>query len=213
MTRWGMVLDLKRCIGCYSCVVSCKQEHNLPVGISWCRVLTGEVGEFPAARLEAWPVLCNHCKEAKCVDACPTGASAKREDGLVTIDYDKCMGCRYCLIACPYQSRTYLDKFKPSFPGQGWLPGEEIAKEIFQTGVVVKCTFCVERIDAAMKKGLKPGVDREATPVCVNACAAKARYFGDLDDPDSDVSRMITEKTGFQNHPEYGTEPSVYYIR
>ena len=147
------------------------------------------------------------------MDVCPTGASSRRQDGLITIDYDKCTGCRYCLIACPYQSRSYLDKFQQYFPGQGWLPGEEIAKKTYQTGVVVKCTFCEERIDEGLKKGLKPGEDREATPACVNVCPTKARIFGDLDDPESNVSRLITERRGFQNHPEFGTDPSVYYLR
>ncbi len=213
MPRWGMVIDLVRCIGCQACVIACKQDHNLPSGVSWCRVLTGEVGTYPSARLEAWPVLCNHCGEAKCVDACPTGASARREDGLVTIDYDKCIGCRYCLIACPYQARTYLNRFQPYFPGQSWLPGEEIARKTYQTGVVIKCTLCVERIDAALQNGSLPGVDREATPACVNICASEARYFGDLDDPDSKVSRLIVDRGGIQNHPEYGTDPSVFYLK
>ncbi|MFH0914674.1 MAG: 4Fe-4S dicluster domain-containing protein [Chloroflexota bacterium] len=213
MARWGMVIDLTRCIGCGACVVACKQEHSLPSGITWGRVLVGEVGEFPAVKHEPWPVLCNHCEEPKCVNVCPTGASSQREDGLVTIDYDKCIGCRYCVVACPFQARTYLAKFQQYFPGQGWLPMEESAKKTYQTGTVVKCTFCVERIDAGIKKGLKPGIDREAIPVCVNICTTKARTFGDLDDPNSTVSHLIVDKHGIQNHPEYGTDPSVYYVR
>ena len=99
MTRWGMVIDLRRCNGCYSCVMACKQEHCLPAGILWNRVLVGESGKYPTVTKETLPILCNHCQEAACVNACPTGATVRREDGIVTIDYDKCIGCRYCIIA------------------------------------------------------------------------------------------------------------------
>jgi len=146
---------------------------------------------------------------------CPTGATTIREDGIVTVDYDKCVGCRYCVIACPYQNRTaYTDGKKEYFPGQGLTELEVIGKELYplQPGTAVKCNFCVERIDEGLKKGLKPGLDREATPACVNTCPTKARIFGDLDDPNSEVCRVIKEKKGFPLHPEYGTEPSVYYI-
>jgi phenylacetyl-CoA:acceptor oxidoreductase subunit 1 len=213
MARWGMVIDLLRCNGCYSCVMACKQENFLPAGILWNRVLVGESGKYPTVTKEILPILCNHCKEAACVNACPTGATARREDGVVTIDYDKCIGCRYCIIACPFQARSYLHKLKEYFPGQGRTPWDILAKDVFQTGVAVKCDFCSDRIDAGLKKGLKPGVDREATPACVLNCPTKARYFGDLDDPNSEVSRLIKEERATQFHPEYGTEPSVYYIK
>jgi Fe-S-cluster-containing dehydrogenase component len=163
---------------------------------------------------QLYPVLCSHCKEALCVKACPTGATRKREDGIVWIDQDKCVGCRYCLIACPYQVRSYYSEEKEYFPRQGFTEFEEMRKRLYplQTGVVLKCNFCLERIDAGIKQGLKPGVDRDATPACVIICPAKARYFGDLDDPDSEVSSLIMEKRAIQLHPEYGTDPSVYYV-
>lgn len=215
MSRWGMVIDLQRCIGCYACMVSCKQEHFLPPNVFWNRVITSETGKFPTVSKQTYPVLCNHCKEAPCMKVCPTGATTIREDGIVTVDYDKCVGCRYCVIACPYQNRTaYTDGKKEYFPGQGLTELEVIGKELYplQPGTTVKCNFCVERIDEGLKKGLKPGLDREATPACVNTCPTKARIFGDLDDPSSEVSKVIKEKKGFPLHPEYGTEPSVYYI-
>jgi Fe-S-cluster-containing dehydrogenase component len=214
MTRWGMVIDLKRCIGCYACMVACKQEHFLPPKVFWARVVISETGRYPSVTKQMYPVLCNHCREAICVRVCPTGATTKREDGLVIVDYDKCVGCRYCLIACPYQQRTFLGSTKEEyFPGQGQTPMETLGKKLFpyQAGTVVKCTFCEERIDPGVRQGLKPGVDREATPACVNACPVKARIFGDLDDPRSHVSILIKEKQGFQLHPEYATEPSIYY--
>ena len=215
MSNWAMVIDLRKCIGCYSCMISCKQEHFLPPGMFWNRVIISETGSYPTVTKHIYPVSCNHCKEAACVKVCPTRATTRRKDGIVVVDSDKCVGCRYCVVACPYQQRTYhADGKKEYFPGQGFTEYEVIGRELYplQTGTVVKCNFCAERIDKGIARGLKPGVDREATPACVIACPPKARYFGDLDDPDSEVSRLIKEKRGFQLHPEYGTDPCVYYI-
>lgn len=215
MTRWGMVINLQKCVGCYSCVISCKQEHHLPPEVFWNRILISETGKYPTVMKQIYPVLCCHCKEPACVKACPTGATSQREDGIVMVNYDKCVGCRYCLIACPYQQRTYYgDGNREYFPGQGLTELEKIGKELFplQPGTVVKCNFCLERIDEGIRQGLKPGVDREATPACVIACPAKARYFGNLEDPQSEICQLIKEKRAFQLHPEFGTDPSVFYI-
>ena len=215
MPRWGMVIDLLRCIGCYSCTISCKQEHFLPPGMFWNRLVISETGHYPTVTKQIYPVGCNHCKEAVCVKVCPTRATTRREDGIVIIDADKCVGCRYCVVACPYQQRTfYADGKKEYFPGQGLTEYELIGKELYplQTGTVVKCNFCAERIEKGIEKGLEPGRDREATPACVNTCQARALTFGDLDDPNSEISKLIKEKNAFQLHPEYGTDPSIYYI-
>ena len=212
--RLGMLINLVKCVGCYSCVIKCKQEHFLPPGMMWGRLLISETGTYPKVTKQLYPVLCSHCKEALCVKACPTGATQKREDGIVWIDQDKCVGCRYCLIACPYQVRSYYTEEKEYFPHQGFTEFEEMRKRLYplQTKVVLKCNFCLERIDAGIKQGLKPGVDRDATPACVIICPAKARYFGDLDDPESEVSSLVMEKRAVQLHPEHGTDPSVYYV-
>ena len=131
MTRWGMVIDLRRCVGCYACMVSCKQDHFLPPNIFWNRLVIGETGKYPTITKQLYPVLCNHCDEAACVKACPTGATTKREDGIVTINYDECVGCRYCLIACPYQQRTYYSNGnREYFPGQGLTELEIIGSEM-----------------------------------------------------------------------------------
>jgi len=215
MARWGMVINTHICIGCYNCMVACKEEHFLPPGIFFARVLIGESGRYPSVRKLVYPVLCNHCDDPPCVDVCPTGATTKREDGLVTVDQAICIGCRNCLIACPYQQRSYLSKDKKEyFPGQGLTPYEEMGKQLYplEEGTVVKCTFCIERVDEGLKNGLTPGIDREATPACVNGCPVTARHFGDLDDPESNVSVLIREKKATPLHPEYGTTPSVFYI-
>lgn len=208
-----MVIDLSRCIGCGTCMISCQAEHSLPYGIYWTRVLRKELGRYPAIHEAVMPVLCNHCKDAACIKVCPTGATAKEEDGTVIIDYDKCAGCRYCMMACPYGARFYHNKVNPCYPGQPETPHEETSRRAFQTGVVTKCTFCQDKVQEGLARGLKPGRDREATPTCVNNCPAKARYFGDLDDPDSEVSDLIRAGWGYQLHPEFGTDPSVYYLR
>jgi len=216
MTRWGMVIDLKRCVSCFACVLACKQEHFIPPDIFCTRPLIIDAGEYPSATKLVYPVLCNHCKEPVCVKVCATGATTQRKDGIVTVDPDKCVGCRYCVVACPYQQRTiYDDKKKEYFPGQGLTELEIIGQKLYphQPGTVIKCNFCVERIDRGIKKGLKPGVDREATPACVNTCPARARYFGDLDDPYSNVSVLINARKGNQLHAHFGTNPSVYYIK
>jgi Fe-S-cluster-containing dehydrogenase component len=213
--RWGMVIEQKKCIGCNACVLACKAEHFLPPGIFWNRVLISETGQYPTVKKLIYAIRCNQCQEPKCAEACPTGATRQREDGIVFIDENQCVGCCYCMIACPYQARSfYEDGDKEYFPGQGLTEYEKIGKLLYphQEGVVQKCNFCMERIDAGLAQGLKPGIDREATPACVISCPTKAMHFGDLDDPYSEIVRLINEKNGKPFHAEYGTEPSTYYI-
>jgi phenylacetyl-CoA:acceptor oxidoreductase subunit 1 len=213
--RWGMAIELKRCVGCYECVLACKAEHFLPPDIFWNRVLIGESGKYPNVTKLIYSVRCNHCADPACVKVCPTGATQQREDGIVWVDEDKCVGCRYCMVACPYQMRSmYEDGKKQYFPGQELTEHERMGKELYPhtPGVVQKCVFCKERIDSGMALGLTPGVDREATPACVISCPTMAIHFGDLDDPNSDINRVIKEKHGHPFHPEFDTDPSIYYI-
>lgn len=198
--RYGMVIDLKRCIGCYGCQIFCKAENATPPGIQWSRVILYETGHYPAVRKMALPVLCMHCADPICVAVCPTGASVKRPDGIVTVDSAKCVGCEACVIACPYSARNFYAKERQYFPGQGLVSYEKAGYRRHPTGVVEKCDFCLPRIE----KGLEPA--------CVASCMTGARRFGDLADPYSEVSQLIKSRGGFQLHPELGTDPSVYYL-
>ncbi len=199
MSRFGMVIDLKECLGCQACTVACKVEHGTPPGIFWNRVTEIEEGEYPAVRKYFLPRLCMHCKNPSCVEVCPTGASHQREDGIVLIDHEKCMGCKYCIVACPFGARYFNEENRGYF-GDGLTPYEKVMYREHQTGVVEKCNFCVERLDAGQQ------------PACVGTCIARARYFGDLDDPDSEVSQLIRRKHGYRLLEELDNSPSVYYL-
>jgi molybdopterin-containing oxidoreductase family iron-sulfur binding subunit len=196
----GIVIDLKRCVGCNSCTVACRMEHGTPAGILFHKVKKYEVGKYPSAKLRFLPMLCMHCQDAACIKVCPTGATYKRDDGLVLIDEKKCMGCRYCVIACPYDSRRFLGEIVNYYGGKGVTPFEKVKQKAFTRGTVVKCNFCEHRL----REGL--------LPACVVTCPAEARFFGDLDDPDSEVSRLIVDGNGAPLHEEFGTKPSVYYL-
>jgi phenylacetyl-CoA:acceptor oxidoreductase subunit 1 len=213
--RWGMVINLIKCTRCHACIAACRIEHFLPMGMNWPRLIAWET-DVPGEELTTIPVRCNQCKDAPCVEVCPAEATKKRPDGIVYVDNDICVGCRYCIIACPYQNRTFLsrDKDPGYFPGYERTRFEKAGRKIYPhvVGTTEKCDFCMERIDAGLAKGLVPGKDRESTPACVNTCQAKALTFGDLDDPESEVSKLIKEKNAFQLHAEYGTDPAVYYI-
>ncbi len=208
--RYGMVIDLNRCVGCQTCTIACKHANDTPPEVQWRRVLDVERGTFPDVERLFMVVGCQHCAEPPCVPVCPTGATKQRADGLVTMDYDTCIGCGYCAVSCPYQARTIgHDK--------DWYYGEETTQEahVFhdeRQGVATKCTFCVERIDEAKDEGKVPGIDLEYTPACSSACIASAIHFGDFNDPHSNVSKLAGENSFFQMHEELGTDPQIKYM-
>lgn len=206
--HWVMVIDLSKCIGCDYCVWACQATNDTREDMRWNIRITDRTPqgkEFHVTRP------CLHCHHAPCVHVCPVGATYNRPDGLVVMDYDKCIGCRYCQTACPYGARSFNWEERtdenPFAPEWGTAEVERRPR-----GVVEKCTFCIHRIDAGLSKGLMPGVDEAATPACVNVCPVTARYFGNLNDPNSKVSQIIASQPTLRLREDLGTDPSVYYI-
>ncbi len=206
--KWAMVIDQAKCIGCGRCTLACRAHNDVPPDISWNRVIeVGKIGEKPVFL----PRPCMHCEHAPCVEVCMVGASYRRADGIVMMDYDKCIGCRYCEVACPYGARAFnwqtFDGPNPAVPqwGQPEVPRRP-------RGVPEKCSFCYQRIDRGLRLGLTPGIDEQATPACVNACPVKARLFGDLNDPQSPVSRALSQSLSYRLREDLGTSPRVYYL-
>lgn len=176
--RYGMVIDLRKCIGCHTCSVACKRENAVPLGVwrSWVKQI--EKGRYPHVRKSFLPLLCNNCENPICVTVCPVRASYQRKDGIVLVDPHRCIGCRYCMAVCPYDAR-YINP---------------------RVNVVEKCYWCFHRVDQGMK------------PACVEACPPQARIFGDLNDPNQEVGRLLATNPVQVIKPEMGTYPKVFYI-
>lgn len=211
MARYGMVIDLDRCMGCRACMEACKVENNTPTAHLWMYVFRFEEGTFPNTHVWFMPRPCMHCDNAPCVKVCPVGARYKREDGLTATDWERCIGCRYCEVACPYGARAFnWDEFTGPNPEVPTWGQPEVPRR--PRGVVEKCSFCFQRIDRGLARGLMPGVDAEATPACVVACPVKARIFGNLNDPESEVSRWLASNPSYRLREDLGTAPRVYYL-
>jgi molybdopterin-containing oxidoreductase family iron-sulfur binding subunit len=197
-----MAINLKRCIGCQACTIACKQENGTGPGVFWRKVHVGEVGDYPNTRLDFLPLLCNQCDNPACADVCPVGATQKQTNGIVTVDANKCIGCRYCQVACPYNARTFVTTNTDEYyPGKGLTPYEKVAYARHQPGTVEKCNFCADRLAQGKQ------------PACVKTCPAKALTFGDLDDPSSEVSKVVASNNAQPLKPEAGTDPKVLYYR
>ncbi len=217
--KWAMFVDATKCTECVKsigldkkppCVIACDRENNVPEfgdklrDPQWIKIiglkseLSGEVIYFP--------LMCQHCEHPACAEVCLSKATFVRPDGIVLIDYHRCIGCRYCIVACPFGARSF-----------NWYPPEEGLKEIsplVQTrghGIVEKCTFCVERIDREVQRAEKEGRKPKPIPACVEACPNNALVFGNILDPDSDVYKMVVKYKPIRLRAELGTNPSVYY--
>jgi Fe-S-cluster-containing dehydrogenase component len=221
-----MVIDLDKCVGCQACTIACKEENNVPHGspseqklrkeIYWHRVISATNGEYPNARVDMIPMPCMHCDDPPCVTVCPAKATYRRQDGIVMQDFRRCIGCKYCIAACPYGARSFNYKeqveeeyHRPDLPSEhGSIWSWPFPRRTH--GVVEKCTFCFHRIDPAVAQGKKIGID--VVPACVEACPTKARAFGDLDDPESVVSQLLASRTEFRLRENMGTSPKVIYL-
>ncbi len=227
MPRWGMVIDLDKCTACQACTVACQAENNIPFAgpeqaaldrvKHWHDVMVEvkEEGEYPHIHVRFIPRPCMHCEEPPCVMVCPVGATYTDDEGIVRVNYQRCIGCRYCITACPYAIR-YFNWFAPEYPA-GYDTYLNPNVPVRPVGVVEKCTFCIQRLEQAKREASAQG--RELTdadvvllPACCETCPASARYFGDLDDPESTASQLARSPRAFKLLEDIGTEPKVYYL-
>ena len=209
--RWGMAIDQSKCIGCSACTVACVSENKLPPGVVYRPVIEETVGTYPHTTRRFTPRPCMQCDEPPCVSVCPVNATYQRPDGVVAIDYDACIGCRYCVVACPYGARTFDfgGRYTAATPAQQPYENAKMheygkarvrAAGASPIGNVRKCTFCVHRVESGM------------LPACVSTCIGGATFFGDLNDPESLVSELAGRPTVTRLKEELGTKPKVFYL-
>jgi len=209
--KWGMLIDINKCIGCNYCTYACQATNNLADDMLY-NVVTTETTQNGTDFFLSRP--CMQCAEAPCVHVCPVQATYYRADGIVEMDYNKCIGCRYCQVACPYGARVFNWK-EPIAPDTSPHAPDFGIQELPNRprGVVEKCHFCSHRIDKSYPRGLVPGVDPAATPACVVACPTGARVFGDTTDPESPISKARREaKVTIRLREDLSTEPRVFYV-
>lgn len=209
--RWGMVIDLQRCILCRACTVSCKQENKTPPGMLYNPVLEEEVGEYPKVSRRWFPRPCMHCEKPACLEACPVKAIKKRSDGIVYVDWDICQGVQACIEACPYEVPIFDEGEKYHDGNSVWSevaspelglmqePGKRIS-----VGKARKCTFCLHKQD---ENG-----DYVDLPACAKTCMGRAIHFGDLADSKGELRQLLKSRKSIQLKVEAGTKPNVYYL-
>jgi len=203
--KYAMAVDVAHCIGCHTCSVACRSNNNLPTGFLWNRVKTDggayldtARGTYPAdLHREYYPTSCQHCDAPACMAVCPADAIGKREDGIVTQDNEKCIGCKLCLTACPYDVRVFYEE-DPEYVVDFKLGDYDAPEHV--TSTATKCTFCVNRID------------RDEQPACMELCPGRARYWGDVDDPASEISIFLKGKNYTRLLEDKGTGPNVYFV-
>lgn len=223
MARWGMVIDLDKCVGCGTCMASCREENNIPVSgkklsrqgrsIFWMDMITITEGEYPNIKKRILPRPCFHCENPPCTKVCPVRATYKNEEGLVGQIYHRCIGCRYCVNGCPYNAK-YFNWFPPDFTKEEKRhlnPDVSLRTK----GVVEKCSFCAHRLIRAREKAARENrelLEGDFTTACQENCPAKAISFGDLDNPYSEVSRLSHSVRAFTLLEDLGTKPKVFYL-
>ena len=230
-SKWGMVVDLDKCTGCQGCVVACQSENNIPSNeksdydenrvIQWIRVERYWEGTFPDVKARFIPIMCQHCDEAPCEPVCPVYASYHNSEGLNVQVYNRCIGTRFCANNCPYQVRFF------NFWGAEWPDSlkNQLNPDVTvrSRGIMEKCTFCIQRIRRTNRDSKVNGFEiedgnRAINPACVNACATEALVFGDMNDPDSQVSKIKEKESkksgrGYHLMEHYGTSPNVLYLK
>jgi Fe-S-cluster-containing dehydrogenase component len=240
MPHWAMVIDLDKCVACQGCSIACRFENNIPVvkpneaikgrAIRWNDVFplpvnpTEEVGEYPKIKALYMTRPCMHCENPPCIKVCPVQATYADNEGIIRQNYARCIGCRYCTVACPYGVR-YFNWYQAEWeePMSQYRNPDRIAAVGLlegpahrRAGVVEKCTFCVHRLHKARAQAAaedRPFRPDEYVPACVQTCTAKARYFGDLDDHDSTVSLLANGPRAFRLLEDVGTHPKVIYLK
>lgn len=220
--KWSMVIDVAKCAGCHACTIACVAENKLPPGVVYRPVIEEEVGSYPHVRRRFLPRPCMHCQNPPCTRVCPVSATYINEQGVVVVDYNRCIGCRYCLVACPYSARTsdfgeWYTGDTPEAPGkmigrkkaaEGYeaVPAAEYGKKWPKrghgspVGNARKCHFCLHRVSVGM------------LPACVTTCVGRATFFGNRNDKDSLIYELLGSPRVFRLKEELGTKPAVYYL-
>lgn len=209
--KWAMIIDLRKCTGCGACTVSCIAENQLPPGVVYRPVIEEEIGTYPNVSMKSIPRPCMQCANPPCVPVCPVNATKKRKDGITDMDYEQCIGCRYCMTACPYHARTFdfgylytenTPKIQPYEQTDNFEYNKRWKRKGHDSpvGNVRKCHFCQHKLE----EGLLPS--------CVTTCIGEAMYFGDVNDPDSMAAKLITSRNKTRLKEEMGTDPQVYYL-